>query len=644
MFNGITNTNLENSNQNINNNFINNPYIDNLIKNSISKQLISFKEDILEEVKQLETQMFIKYKINQSKNDTKIIKMQETVETIQQNLEKIISGINNNPILDRTDKLSDKVSKLEQTVNNNDLKIKDSNKKLVDDIFELNNKITQNIFNPLVSASNGKYKTFHEFIDFIISNMNNLIIFKEKSSSLHKELKNKTETNMNNFRIKLDYLSHNYINFISASFKDIEQKTKNDLNETLNVELEKINKNFENNKNNIVEKILNINKKIQKIETLEQNYEKIESEVKKVIKLNQEIEKKLNKKMNKHYINSRNTSIIINQNIKENLKNNKLYKKFKSLEKDSSKLKDINDNISKFIKNRREIKTDPNIESVDEGESSISEDSEFENDIELRKNKIKYKINNLPFYKAKTYKILKKGKSKYISNFLPLLSQKIIPLSEKEKNNINNKIKLIKDNQNIAINKNLLNNTNIKKDKEISDKNSLSNTLKKQGKENLLSLKYLIYNQKSENKEQNSLSFGKSSYDRLFLNLKKKINNRKRKNTCELYNKKQNLNDKLNKSQFNKIVMDFSDFKEKNKEKEELKMMKIFYDLKDVIQEDEKNLIKKRFINYGFKRDIIFVRDKRDIVSRNEKNKNNILKINNNSLKVRPNSKSFIKH
>ena len=85
--------------------------------------------------------------------------MQETIEEIQQNLEKITTTKNkDNPLLDRTDKLSDlsdKVAKLEQTLNKNDLKIKDTNEKFADDIFELNNKITQNIFNPLFIVSNG---------------------------------------------------------------------------------------------------------------------------------------------------------------------------------------------------------------------------------------------------------------------------------------------------------------------------------------------------------------------------------------------------------------------------------------------------------------------------------------------------------
>ena len=260
----VNNNKLENSNENKNKNLINNSSIDNLIKNSFTNQLIFFKEDILQEVKELRTQMTNKYKLSLSKNDTKIKEMQEEIEIMRQNLENLEIKNKENPLVERYDKLAKLVSKLEQIVNSNDSKLKNTTTKLNENIYELDNKITKNFFYPLVIGPNGKYKSFQEFIDFILLNTNNLLSFKEKINSLHKELKNKTETNMSNFRVKLDYLSKNYTSFISSSFKEIEQKLKNTLNETLNIELEKMNKNFENYKDNLDKKLSNINEKLQK--------------------------------------------------------------------------------------------------------------------------------------------------------------------------------------------------------------------------------------------------------------------------------------------------------------------------------------------------------------------------------------------
>ena len=55
--NEVNNNKLQNSNQNKKDNIINNSKVDNLIKNSFTSQLIFFKEDILQEVKELRTQM-----------------------------------------------------------------------------------------------------------------------------------------------------------------------------------------------------------------------------------------------------------------------------------------------------------------------------------------------------------------------------------------------------------------------------------------------------------------------------------------------------------------------------------------------------------------------------------------------------------
>ena len=675
------NIKLENSNQNINNNSINNPCIDNQIKNYILHQLIFFKEDILHDVKQLGTEMVSKYKLNASKNDTKIIQMQEAIEVIQKNLEKITSSKNKeNPLLEHTDKMTKQVSKLEQIVNAQDLKIKNISTKFTENIYELDNKIKQCISHPLVIGPNCKYKTFHEFINFINDNIDNLIIFKEKIYSLHKEFKNKTETNMNTYKLKLDYLLQNCNISISSKIREVEQEIKKNLNETLYIELEKINKNFENQKENLEKKIFNINEKLQKIDILQQNFETKEAEMNKKIELIKEKQIFHHEKNNKYYTGSKNNSIY-----EEHLKNKKLlYKKCRSYEENSLILRDINDNISKFSKSSKETKTEPNRDKFSMEETSISEDSEIENDLELRKNKIKDKINNILFNNVKTYKELKKlqkGKNKYISNFLRVLYPNIIHSSlkmtniatpKKCSNNINkinllnncknfstiNKDLLIINNKEIKVDNSLqllksnsqpfLNNTNKEKINDVADIKDTENTSKKQSEDSFSSGKIMNCNKKNknkinENKALISLSFKQNSKDRLFLKINNKNNNQNQKNKSNFFNK-QNQNDNMNKSVYNKQIIYFPDIEENNKEKDEQKIKKIFLNLKGNIQEDEKFLVKNRFINYGYNKDIIFILDKRHYINRNEENKNNSFRINNNDLKVRPYSKSFKRH
>ena len=688
--NDINNNNKsENKKENITNKSINNLNINNPIKNYVSEQLIFFKEDILKELKQLETQMTLKYKAEKNKNDAKIIKMEETIESLSKNFEIISSSINkDNTLHAKIENLSELFPKLEETVNTHELKLKNSTKKFTEDIYNLDNKITENIFYPLIIGPKGKYKTFHEFIDFVLFNINNLLVFKEKTNSLLKDLKNKTEANIKNLKVNLDYQTKNCNAFTSSSIKESELKINNAWNENLNFEIKKINQNFENYKKNLEEKILDINKKLQKIE---ENFEKIETEKKEKSRLNKDIEKYQNEKSTKYFLGSRRTTSIIKQYIEGNLKDNQLvFKRRTSFDKNLSESNDTNNKVNiknsnktiinnknkrnkssifNLIKNRRSTKSEFKNEKLYEEKSSVSETSEKENNTELRKSSIKEEINKILINNVKTYNALKKlevGKDQYISSFLRLLYPESIVTPNKSSNNINNKIQLIKDNENIPFNKDLyitnskereslhllknnsqplLNSANIKNNNEIVDINDILSPFKKQNKENFLPVKIMNKNQKNQNKINRnkalmSLTFKPNSTDKIFLNNNNKEQNQKNVND---FIKKQNQNEKINKSQYNKVNMNFSDFQENNKEKDKQKMKKIFNDLKDVIQEDEKFLIKKRFANYGYNKDIIFYIDKKEVFCNNDENKNNIFKVNNKGLKVRPNSKSFKK-
>ena len=687
--NDINNNNKsENKKENITNKSINNLNINNPIKNYVSEQLIFFKEDILKELKQLETQMTLKYKAEKNKNDAKIIKMEETIESLSKNFEIISSSINkDNTLHAKIEKFSELFPKLEETVNTHELKIKNSTKKFTEDIYNLDNKITENIFYPLIIGPKGRYKTFHEFIDFVLFNINNLLVFKEKTNSLLKDLKNKTEANIKNLKVNLDYQTKNCNAFTSSSIKESELKINNAWNENLNFEIKKINQNFENYKKNLEEKILDINKKLQKIE---ENFEKIETEKKEKSRLNKDIEKYQNEKSTKYFLGSRRTTSIIKQYIEGNLKDNQLvFKRRTSFDKNLSESNDTNNKVNiknsnktiinnknkrnkssifNLIKNRRSTKSEFKNEKLYEEKSSVSETSEKENNTELRKSSIKEEINKILINNVKTYNALKKlevGKDQYISSFLRLLYPESIVTPNKSSNNINNKIQLIKDNENIPFNKDLyitnskereslhllknnsqplLNSANIKNNNEIVDINDILSPFKKQNKENFLPVKIMNKNQKNQNKINRnkalmSLTFKPNSTDKIFLNNNNKDQNQK--NVNDIF-KKQNQNEKINKSQYNKVNMNFSDFQENNKEKDK-QMKKIFNDLKDVIQEDEKFLIKKRFANYGYNKDIIFYIDKKEVFCNNDENKNNIFKVNNKGLKVRPNSKSFKK-
>ena len=686
---------IEKLNSNTNNSTRNIININSHLKNSVSDQLLYFKDDILKDVKQFESQISSKFNTELNNNNSKIQKFQETLKEMSQKLENISSNILSNTFLqDKTNNLSESFSKLEQKIHLHEIKIKNTNDKLTATIDDFNDELSRTVIYPKVIGPMGNFKTFHEFIDFIVLNINNLLFFKEKLYTEFKDFKTKADSSINNFKIKLDYQGKNCNAFTSSSVRASEQNMRKALEETLKNELDIINKKFEILTKPQEDRISFLIENAEIIKKFEHNFEKIEEDkIKQEKKRIEELIKKRNKLKNK----LKKPTSIVKQYIEGKLKENELiFKRRRSIDETINKLEnikeqiDIKPNYSSFknIKifneeknNNRQnsFKSDQQNEITDNIESSFDEksgnDNNNENYTELQKNKIKKQINDLLLKTDEKYKKLAKERNDYLFNYIQQwykdssdsnTNDKIKSLfSHQNDNNINNEIKIIKDNENPPINKNLYitdkekqpkkektppqkqinqNLLNIHKielskiniPKEVSNLNNIKryepndlkemiNIVKQNSRESLLPIKtqrkiHFIQpqtqNQNKMNKTQNLfyLSFKPNSRNKIIFNSDNKKNNQINSNIQNYsFNKqtqKNNLSTNTTKNEIKKININFSSFQENNKEKDEQKMKKIFTQIKDFIPEDEKFLIKNRFLKYGYNKDIIFAENK----------------------------------
>ena len=171
--------------------------------------------------------------------------------------------------------------------------------------------------------------------------------------------------------------------------------------------------------------------------------------------------------------------------------------------------------------------------------------------------------------------------------------------NEPEKNNP------IKNNDNVGI-KEL-----IYKIKQNSRESLLPNRtaykLEGQNHKNYINQKQKILNKNPKNLI--SLAYKPTSRNKTKFNSELNIFNCQKK--YESQNFSFNRQNQMNKSEIKKVDMNFSAFRENNRDKEEEKMKKIFNQIENVIQEDEKMAIKNRFIKYGYNKDIIFAKNKK---------------------------------
>jgi hypothetical protein len=605
-------------------------------------QLIFFKEEILKDIRRFESKLTLKYNAELNKNTSKILKMQESLDEMNKKIESFTSLIKTDLEMEkRTNNLSTLYSTLEQEMLSQDIKLKNINNLLNETITKFNDEFYMSIIYPGVIGPTGKYKTFHEFIDFVLLNINNLLLNKDKFSNEFKEYKSKTDVSINNLMSKLDYTKKNCNAFTSASIREHEKKIGEKLNELIKNGLDNINKKFEGLSES----------QDKKIKALEENI--------KIIGDNGNIKGIFLKKENKNDImnNNNNTqsgnkkvSSIVKKYIEGKLKNDELlFKRRKSSENFvytglspknnlEQNLKLFRENkFNKIFKKQNSFKSEAKSESLNNSEYSFNELYENKTKNLLKNNIIKSKI-----------KERNNDKGNYILNYLHKLYQDSDNSNKSEEKKINSK------NKNNPINENLYITNNTKKEnetlfnsnrsrrlsiqkieeintnnKEKNDIKDFINKMKQNNCENILPNKMINKNEILNNINNNktiepkiinlnqislkSLTFKQNSRNNnnLFNSSLNFYNGKKSSKKLDVNNFSYNKQNHMNKTELKKVDLSSTLFRDNSKEKDEQKMKKIFNQIEDVIQEDEKLTIKNRFLKYGYSKDIIFAKSKK---------------------------------
>ena len=262
--NNINNTNNTNNTNNSNNNNIIIPQ-----KKSSSEQLLFFKDEVLKDLKALESKLSLKYDIQHTLNANKIKKIEGTIDQISQRIAYLSSQIiTDNTMKEKVEKISTWNNKTDETLILLDIRLKNIGTKLTETIDKFDNLFMETVVYPGVIGPKARYKTFHEFIDFLIFNIGQLLIYKEKSTVEVKDYKYKMDSLISNLQMKLDYLSKNTRAFTSSSLKNTEKK----MEQTFKAQFDDFRTQFALFKSTQEEKILNLIENYKKIQNLEKDF------------------------------------------------------------------------------------------------------------------------------------------------------------------------------------------------------------------------------------------------------------------------------------------------------------------------------------------------------------------------------------
>ena len=271
---------------------------------------IYFKNELLQDLKVIESKIISKVKAITDEYEEKMLNMNLKLSSCQTKILELSSNFSSeNSQIERVNKLYVFKSISEEKLSAQEKKLKELNDSLNESIYSMNKNVQENINYPGVIGPNSKFQNLHAFVDFVINNINNMNSFKEKMNSIDiQSYKSKFDKAMKNYKLQMD-------SFISSS--------QNLTKETLVVFDNKLNQLFITFDNKVIEEKEFVQTNLDKIH--EKNNELFNN----LTVMKEELSKKID--INKEELDKKIESI--------SFKNNQFYSDFENIDK---KIEEIN--------------------------------------------------------------------------------------------------------------------------------------------------------------------------------------------------------------------------------------------------------------------------------------------------------------
>ena len=321
----------------------------NINSKKIQNEMIHLKDDILKDLKNFERNYSDKFKSLNKIIDEKLEEFEKRIEVYNQRLFKISQiVVDDRSIKEKIDNISQDKTEIKDQILKIGVKLDKLEKQYDEKIDGIENILNDSVIYSGIIGNKGRFINFHEFIDYMLSQIAKLTITTQKHTSEINSYKGKLESNIqkiklqnegilktaNQFSKKLVSESENGIKDIiklyESDFKKMKEendKCMNKLEEFNNeirnklkseIETEKIKFEEENNK---VEKLVSSFEK--QINDLKGSYDKINEELKVMnekISINEEIRKMEENRKELQNKNEENKQIDENEIINKYLK------------------------------------------------------------------------------------------------------------------------------------------------------------------------------------------------------------------------------------------------------------------------------------------------------------------------------------
>ena len=321
----------------------------NINSKKIQNEMIHLKDDILKDLKNFERNYSDKFKSLNKIIDEKLEEFEKRIEVYNQRLFKISQMVvDDRSIKEKIDNISQDKTEIKEQILKIGVKLDKLEKQYDEKIDGIENILNDSVIYSGIIGNKGRFINFHEFIDYMLSQIAKLTITTQKHTSEINSYKGKLESNIqkiklqnegilktaNQFSKKLVSESENGIKDIIKLYESDFKKMKEENDKSMN-KLEEFNNEIRNKLKSEIEtekiKLVEENNKVEKlvssfekqINDLKGSYDKINEELKVInekISINEEIRKMEENRKELQNKNEENKQIDENEIINKYLK------------------------------------------------------------------------------------------------------------------------------------------------------------------------------------------------------------------------------------------------------------------------------------------------------------------------------------
>ena len=257
---------------------------------SLKMDMIHFQDEILRDMRQVQSKLDIKYAKSSDELNEKLTKFELKIKSLEKKVSELSNLITSDKSLkEKIESLFQFKEEIQDTIFQRRAKFAEFEKKVNDDVDNINKILSNSVLYPAIIGKTAKFATFHEFIDFCIQEIAQFNIFKKKSGVNIEPFKKKVDSALEAFKIQINNLMPKEV--VNQMVNDLEEKMNSELklfddrikdtrveNAQYSLEMQKKGEEMDKQIDNLRTAQRYIDRKLEKINNLE-NYNILGSEI-----------------------------------------------------------------------------------------------------------------------------------------------------------------------------------------------------------------------------------------------------------------------------------------------------------------------------------------------------------------------------